>query len=188
MAYFHYNFHCCTSFVLIYVRRYCRDFIFFTDEPFIMIVFIAPVLIVYYSPNTLLSIMLYALLFSSFGVYIFICVLKNLVYKKEMRGCVWVVLRVGCREIIWLVPEISLCIYSNIMKFYRLEISAFFLIPHLGQAKNLYRRNSHNNFRQYVWPNSDVYSVPLQCLSQNIIFIHSLLKYYVCITFINWRY
>jgi len=88
MAYFHYNFHCCTSFVLIYVRRYCRDFIFFTDEPFIMVIFIAPVLIVYYSPNTLLSIMLYALLFSSFGVYIFICVLKNLVYKKEMRGCV----------------------------------------------------------------------------------------------------
>ena len=42
MEYFHYHYHCCTSalFVPIYVRRYCGDFIFFTDELFIMLMFI----------------------------------------------------------------------------------------------------------------------------------------------------
>ena len=41
MAYFHYNFHCCTSlfWYCLCVRLYCGGFIFFTDVLFIMFMF-----------------------------------------------------------------------------------------------------------------------------------------------------
>jgi hypothetical protein len=44
MAYFHYNFHCCTSelFVLIYVLGYCWDFMFHRRTPYYGCVYCPP--------------------------------------------------------------------------------------------------------------------------------------------------
>lgn len=74
---------------------------------------------------------------------------ENLVCNKETRCYVCVVLRVDCRKIISLVPENSLRIYSNTMKFNGLEFPPFIFKPLSGQAKNLYRRNPQNTFSHY---------------------------------------
>jgi hypothetical protein len=42
MAYFHYNVYCNISVLLVRidVYRYCGNFVFYTEEPFIMVIFI----------------------------------------------------------------------------------------------------------------------------------------------------
>jgi hypothetical protein len=131
MAYFHYNFYCCISvlLVLIHVHRYCGNFIFFTEEPFIMFIFIVfRIGGLLQSKHPVVTIAICTALFQFWCMYCKFFV-KMLAYKKETRCYVYVVLRVACREIIWLVPEISPGIYSNIMKFNRIVFSNFIFKP-----------------------------------------------------------
>ena len=75
VAYFQHHFRFCTYvlLVLIYVLCYRGNLIFFTDEPFIMVMFLSSVLMAHYNPKTLLTLLLYALFFSNFVcVYIYI--------------------------------------------------------------------------------------------------------------------
>jgi hypothetical protein len=126
MAYFHYNFHCCTSvlLVLIYVRHYCGDFIFFTDETFIVVMFIVlRINGLLQSKNTVVTIAICTALFQFWCLYCDFSVAK-LAYKKE-KGFLFAWCCLLAVEIIWLVPEISLNIYSNTMNFNKLEFSAF---------------------------------------------------------------